>query len=124
MQSNKLGKDTYKEIVGLFSELLAIPSPSGMENTIADFIIEKCTTLGYHPKKDQTGNVYVTIEGKNIKEVTVFNQAGTFMSTHENLLNSISLMIDLSALPDGVYFFQITTKEGVVTRKVVKQQTH
>ncbi len=68
MQSKKLGNDTYNEIVDLFSELLAIPSPSGMENTIADFIIEKCTTLGYHPKKDQTGTVYVTIEGKNKEE--------------------------------------------------------
>ncbi len=62
----------------------------------------------------------VTIEGKNIKEVTVFNQAGIFLSTNENLLNSNNLKIDLSALPDGVYLFQIITKDGVVTRKVVK----
>ena len=68
MQSKKLGNDTYKEIVALFSELLAIPSPSGMENSIADFIIEKCTNLGYHPQRDQTGNVYVKIEGKNQQE--------------------------------------------------------
>ncbi|MHA1955222.1 MAG: M20/M25/M40 family metallo-hydrolase [Candidatus Heimdallarchaeaceae archaeon] len=68
MQSKKLGNNTYKNIIDLFSELLAIPSPSGMENALADFIIEKCTNLGYRPQKDQTGNVFVRIEGKNRQE--------------------------------------------------------
>ncbi len=65
---NEFGNDTYKEIIDQFSELLAIPSPSGMEKSIADFIIEKCTNLGYKPIKDQTGNVYIEIEGEDKQE--------------------------------------------------------
>lgn len=68
MQPKKLRIDAYNEIVELFNELLLIPSPSGMEKSIADFIITICENLGYLPQRDQTGNVYVRIEGENNQE--------------------------------------------------------
>lgn len=68
MELPKLDNEKYNNILELFMELLAIPSPSGMEKAIADFIIDKCKKLGYNPKKDKTGNVYVEIEGINQNE--------------------------------------------------------
>ncbi|MHA2295087.1 MAG: M20/M25/M40 family metallo-hydrolase [Candidatus Hodarchaeales archaeon] len=58
------------EIFLLFSELLAIPSPSGMEDGLADHIVKKCSGWGYNPKKDQIGNVYVQIPGQIDSEKT------------------------------------------------------
>lgn len=58
--------DNYQnnEVVQLFSELLAIPSPSGMEHNLANHIYQKCAEWGYSPKKDYAGNVYVQIRGQ------------------------------------------------------------
>lgn len=61
---------TQNEIIQLFSELLAIPSPSGMEHKLADHIFTKCTEWGYSPTKDYAGNVYVQIPGQKEGEET------------------------------------------------------
>ena len=53
-----------EEIISMFSELLAIPAPSGTEGKMVEFIITKLKSLGYNPEKDHTGNVYVRIEGE------------------------------------------------------------
>ncbi|UCG01644.1 MAG: M20/M25/M40 family metallo-hydrolase [Candidatus Heimdallarchaeota archaeon] len=58
------------EIIQLFSELLAIPSPSGMEHRLADHIFTKCAEWGYSPMKDYAGNVYVQIPGQKESEET------------------------------------------------------
>jgi putative aminopeptidase FrvX len=58
------------EIIQLFSELLAIPSPSGMEHKLANHIFTKCEEWGYSPKKDYAGNVYVQIPGQKESEET------------------------------------------------------
>jgi putative aminopeptidase FrvX len=53
-----------EEIISMFSELLAIPAPSGTEGEMVEFIITKLKSLGYDPIKDHTGNVYVRIVGE------------------------------------------------------------
>lgn len=69
MNSDIYEKYRQTETVQMFSELLAIPSPSGMETNIANHIYDKCAAWGYNPKKDYAGNVYIQIAGqKNIKE--------------------------------------------------------
>ncbi|MHA2246160.1 MAG: hypothetical protein ACXADY_14445 [Candidatus Hodarchaeales archaeon] len=50
MESDIYEKYKQNEIIQLFSELLAIPSPSGMESNLADHLYEKCTEWGYNPK--------------------------------------------------------------------------
>lgn len=72
MEINSEIYENYKqnEIIQLFSELLAIPSPSGMENRLADHIYNKCVEWGYQPKKDYAGNVYVQISGQKKSEET------------------------------------------------------
>ncbi|MFQ5978109.1 MAG: M20/M25/M40 family metallo-hydrolase [Candidatus Heimdallarchaeota archaeon] len=64
MESDPYSKHRQTEMLQLFSELLAIPSPSGMEGNVAEYIIRKCTDWGYRPLKDHAGNVYVQISGQ------------------------------------------------------------
>jgi putative aminopeptidase FrvX len=63
MESERSTKYTHAEIMQLFSELLAIPSPSGMESQLAKHLITKCADWGYNPAQDAAGNVYVQIPG-------------------------------------------------------------
>ena len=70
MESDIYAKFKQNEIYQLFSELLAIPSPSGMESNLADHIYKICAEWGYNPKKDNAGNVYVHISGQKDSEET------------------------------------------------------
>lgn len=70
MESDNYENHRQNEIIQLFSELLVIPSPSGMENRLADHIYDKCVEWGYSPKKDYAGNVYVQIAGQKDSEET------------------------------------------------------
>ncbi|MCG3215958.1 MAG: M20/M25/M40 family metallo-hydrolase [Candidatus Heimdallarchaeota archaeon] len=72
-----------EEIITMFSELLAIPSPSGTEGKIAEFIITKLKSWGYNPEKDYTGNVYVKIEGER-------NDVSCCLAAH---IDEIGLMV-------------------------------
>lgn len=56
-------KDYQEEIITLFTELLNVPSPSGQEDKMIDYLLEKLKSLGYDPEKDHSGNVYVKIKG-------------------------------------------------------------
>ncbi len=52
-----------EEIISLFKELLEIPSPSGQEGKMGDFIFEKLESWEFNPKKDHSGNIFVKITG-------------------------------------------------------------
>ncbi|MFX1285718.1 MAG: M20/M25/M40 family metallo-hydrolase [Promethearchaeota archaeon] len=72
MKSDIYESYRQNDIIQLFSELLTIPSPSGMEIKLADRIYNKCVQWGYNPERDYAGNVYVQITGqKNSKETCV-----------------------------------------------------
>lgn len=48
----------------LFRELLAFPSPSGREQAVAKYIMDKLRGWGYAPQQDGAGNVYVKLHGR------------------------------------------------------------
>ena len=50
--------------LSLFNELLAVPSPSGREEQVAQIVRSKLETWGYTPHTDGAGNVLVRIEGR------------------------------------------------------------
>lgn len=58
----------------------------------------------------------VTIIGKNLKQAEVFNTLGQYVATVKGQGEQLS--VDLSTLPAGVYFVNITDSEG---RKCVKK---
>lgn len=62
----------------------------------------------------------VKILGENLRQADVFNEFGQQVSTVRD--EGESLQIDLSAQPAGIYFINVTDKEGrKCVRKVVKQ---
>lgn len=84
-------KHTQTEFMQLFSELLAIPSPSGMESHLAEHLITKCTEWGYSPAQDAAGNVYVQIQGPPASDETCC------LAAH---MDEIGLMVT-TVHPDG-----------------------
>ena len=51
------------DVVDLFLELAALPTPSGEERAAADVVIRYLRDLGLDPDEDGFGNVYVRVEG-------------------------------------------------------------
>lgn len=73
------------------------------------------TTLHPNPTTSQ-----ITITGPNLKTAEVFNTLGQQVATATG--EGETMQIDLSELPIGVYFVNITNKEGrKCVRKVVKE---
>jgi len=52
----------------------------------------------------------------NVQIYDIFGKQHLILHSQFSILNSI----DISHLPAGTYFVQITTEKGVVTKKVVK----
>lgn len=65
----------------------------------------------------------LTIEGVEIKQIDVYNQNGRIVLTQKYCGEGESCKINLGNFSDGIYFLQITSKGGIVTKKVVKQCT-
>lgn len=63
----------------------------------------------------------ITIKGQNLLKVEIINQKGQVISKQENTSLRNELFIDLSQLPDGIYFLRISSTEGTVTKKVIKK---
>ena len=63
----------------------------------------------------------LTIEGIHIKQVIINDQNGSMISIYRNINGSENWKIDLSFLPKGIYFLQISTSEGMVTKKIIKE---
>ncbi len=51
-------------IMSLFTQMLAIPSPSGFEANMAHFISERLSDLGFSYEQDSAGNVLVRLPSK------------------------------------------------------------
>lgn len=62
----------------------------------------------------------ITIEGKNINKVIVINENGKLVSIKQSLNGVQNLVIDLNNLSNGIYFVQVTSSEGIITKKVIK----
>jgi hypothetical protein len=60
------------------------------------------------------GKLRITDYGLRITGVRIFDISGV------HLFNTQQTTLDISHLPAGIYFVQITTENGVVTRKIVK----
>ncbi len=61
----------------------------------------------------------ITIMGEKIVKVTLFNQNGKIVSIHQNLNDCKRLTINLNHFLSGEYFVQITSDEGVITKKII-----
>jgi PKD repeat protein len=99
-----------------FAEVLIIPETcvSIAENHLGNITIYPNPTDG----KLTVGMSDLRYEICDITIYDVFGREQITLNSQLSTLNSI----DISHLPTGVYFIRITTEEGTVTKKIVKQQ--
>jgi len=62
----------------------------------------------------------VSIEAKNLIAIKVLSQNGQEVINLGADANVEKTIVDISTLSDGIYFFQVTTEEGIVSKKLVK----
>ena len=89
------------------------------QTSLTEGIEENATTafatLHHNPTTGQ-----VTIMGKDLKQADVFNTLGQRVATAKG--EGEQMTVDISALPAGVYFVNVTDKDGrKCVRKVVKE---
>ena len=79
--------------------------------------IEATAFATLHPNPT---NGQVTITGKDLKQAEVFNTLGQHVATTQG--EGEQMTVDISVLPAGVYFVNVTDKDGrKCVRKVVKE---
>ena len=61
---------------------------------------------------------YLTVQGEAIQHVRLFTVTGTCVYESATRYNEVK--IDMTNLPQGMYFLSVQAKEGIVARKVVK----
>jgi len=76
--------------------------------------------LSLYPNPVQD-NLIIELKDNDIDsmEITIFDVSGKFISSHKQLSNHSEL--DLTYLKSGTYLIEITTKKGLVTKRIVKQ---
>lgn len=62
----------------------------------------------------------VTIECKDLKQVSVFDLEGKKILTKVNIDESDKVSVNLENYPSGVYLIEVRTSDGVKTQKVIK----
>jgi hypothetical protein len=67
-----------------------------------------------------TGKVQVNFKGESSSRFSLLNIQGEIMMD-ETISSVNSVSIDLSSFPKGIYFLQLVTNEGLVTKKIVLQ---
>jgi len=68
-----------------------------------------------------TGQLSIVNCQLSINSVEVFDVYGRKLSSHHLIISSSHHQIDISHLSSGLYFVKITTKQGVIVKKVIKQ---
>ncbi len=63
----------------------------------------------------------LNIENKtDIKRLSIFNNLGKVVVVKENI-NALITTVDLTSIAKGIYFLQLQTNEGTITKKIIKE---
>jgi hypothetical protein len=63
--------------------------------------------------------LYISSDLNNLVSVKVFDSMGRILQQHTP--NSKEIELDMTKHPSGLYFTNITTKYGTITRKIIVQ---
>jgi hypothetical protein len=104
MQSNiELSYDYVHKVTTTY---IKVPNPSSIEK-----FLEMSISIYPNPT---TGKLNITSEEQNIQLISLCNLSGI------KLFSTQDTILDISHLVTGIYFVQIITKKGIVTKKIVK----
>jgi len=96
------------------------PPPAGfcpcMPNAVIENAKNKITVL----PNPTTGELRVESGELRVENVEIFDIYGKKQSSNHLITSSSNHLINISHLPAGLYFFKITTENGVFVEKVVK----
>ena len=68
------------------------------------------------------GELRISNSGFKIQNVDIFNITGSSVGVHHcGSSENGEVVINISHLPSGMYFIKIDTKQGKITKKIVKQ---
>ena len=68
-----------------------------------------------------TGELEIRNYESEIKSIEVFDVYGRKVSSHHLIPSSSNHLINISHLTSGIYFVKVTTEQGEVVKKVIKQ---
>jgi hypothetical protein len=57
-----------------------------------------------------------------MKVIEVYNIHGEKIYNKDEINSSSNFQIDLSSQPEGLYFMQVKTSDGVLTKKIIVQR--
>lgn len=96
------------------------------DSVTQQIIVDLCTGINQHANDEEMivypnpTNGTITISGvEAYTSVAIYNMLGEIIHTQAN--SSDKTEIDLAAFPAGVYFLQVTSGNGFVTKKIVKE---
>ncbi|MEM9919190.1 MAG: two-component regulator propeller domain-containing protein [Bacteroidota bacterium] len=67
------------------------------------------------------GPVNLLWEKEGLLTVSIFSSQGQLVKTLEPMDHERAMTTDLSSMPSGIYWLRIETKDGLLTKKIVKQ---
>jgi len=91
---------------------------SGINTDVETVISQESNAVSIYPNPT-TGELRIENGELRITNIQIFDIIGNKVSTLAPY--SLSSKVDISHLQAGIYFIQITTEKGVVTKKVVKR---
>jgi len=68
-----------------------------------------------------TGELKIENGELKIENVEIFDIYGRKLSSHHLITSSPNHLINISHLHSGIYFVKITTEQGEITKKIIKQ---
>ena len=99
-------------IVGDINKMTASYIKVANPNSIEDVA---SSTIAIYPNPT-FGQLSISNDAQTIQSVSIYNLSGALLFITQETEN-----IDISHLTTGIYFVQITTNNGVVTRQIVKR---
>jgi len=91
--------------------------PDGMVVSIKKLASESAPQVKVFPNPH---SMNFTVEAEKLRKVVVYNQRGQVISTYADLKNTRAIIIDLSSEAQGTYTIQVTTSNGVSSRKIIR----
>jgi hypothetical protein len=96
----------YKDDI-FIAKILASPTGINEEELSNSFIIYPNPSIG----------IFSIKSSENISAIEIVNLVGE--KIYQSAINSTKSEIDLSKQPNGIYFLQLKTEQGVATKKLI-----